>query len=914
MRWLYGTRARLRLLFARRAAESRMDEEIRLHIEMETERLVAEEGLAPGEARRRAMVAFGGVERCREEMRDGRGLPWLAGMQLDLALGWRMLLKHPGLSLVGVVGMAVAVGIGTFSFSIVSTLVGTTVPLDEGSRVVAIHNMDPYQRDVPRTHLHDLVTWDETLRAVDEFGAYRIMDRNLVTGEGRPEPVRIAEMTASGFRLARVPPLLGRYFNDGDEQPGEAPVVVIGYSLWQSRFAGRRDVVGRTVQLGATRYTVVGVMPEGFAFPVNNRIWTPMRLNPLDFGRGEAPAVQVFGRLAPGATVEQAQAQLTGIGRQLSAAHPATHEHIRPRVLPYARAFLEDPQLAWVFYLAQLSVSMILVVIGINVAILVYARTATRAGEIAVRTALGASRGRVVAQLFAEAFVLSATAAAVGLAGGWLALGRANALVERMGREQLPFWWDFRVSTGTVLYALGLAVLGAVVVGVVPALKATRRDVQANLQQLGPGGSGMRLGRSWTVLVVAQVAVSVALLPLAIAGTGNWLRVRSAGPGFPAAEYVAAPLHLDREGVGTDDPAADGAEFGARYAALQAELVRRLEAEPGVADVVLATALPGNEPFMRVEVEGKSAAHRAAARAGSEASLTQVGRVDRDYFAAFGVPLLTGRGFQPGDVAAAAATAPGAERTRAVIVNRAFVDKVLDGADPLGRRIRPAVRPDDVGTERSHWYEIVGVVPDFPHAANLQREREPKLYHPLVHDATHPATVIVRTRGVPAGSLADRLRDVAVAVDPMLRLGSIETLDNTLQAEATLDRAIVLAVVLVIVSVVLLSSAGIYALMSLTVTRRRREIGVRSALGAGTRGLVGSVLSRAMGQIAAGIAVGCGVAALLDHALSGGWTGGRGAGSLVAVAVLMTAVGLAAALEPARRALRISPTEALKAE
>ncbi|HEU0079726.1 MAG TPA: ABC transporter permease, partial [Longimicrobiaceae bacterium] len=542
MSLLQGTRARLRLLFARRAAESRMDEEMRFHVEMETERLVREAGLDRDEARRRALVAFGGVERYREEMREGRGLAWLGGLLLDLRLGWRMLVKYPGLSLVGVVGMAVAVGIGTFSFSIIYTLVGTTVPLDGGGRIVAIDNMDPYGRDAPETHLQDLATWREALRAVEELGAYRMVDRNLITREGRPEPVRVAEMTASGFRVARVPPLLGRHFDDRDERKGETPVVVIGYSVWQSRFAGRRDVVGRTIRLGATPHTVVGVMPEGFAFPVNNRIWTPLRLSPLDYARGEAPAVEVFGRLAPGAGVGQAQAQLAVVGRRLASAHPATHEQLRPRVLPYARAFLEDPQLAWVFHLAQLFISMILVVIGVNVAILVYARTATRTGEIAVRTALGASRRRVVAQLFAEALVLSATAAAVGLVGGWLALRQVNALIERMGGEQMPFWWDFGISPGTVLYVAGLAVLGAVVVGVVPALKATRRDVQASLQQLGPGGSGMRLGRSWTILVVAQVAVSVAVLPLAIAGTSAWLRVRTAGPGYPAAEYLAASL------------------------------------------------------------------------------------------------------------------------------------------------------------------------------------------------------------------------------------------------------------------------------------------------------------------------------------------------------------------------------------
>jgi predicted permease len=891
-----------------------MEEEIRLHIDMETERLEREEGLDPGEARRRALVAFGGVERCREELREGRGLAWLGAMKLDLWLGWRMLAKYPGLSLVGVVGMAVAVAVGTVSFGIIYTFVGSTVPLDEGDRVVAIqnHTRTGY---ADGTHLHDLATWREGLRAVKDFGAYRMVDRNLITGEGRPEPVRIAEMTASGFRVARVPPLLGRHFNDEDERKGAAPVAVIGYTVWRSRFAGQPDVVGRTIRLGATPHTVIGVMPEGFAFPVNNRIWTPLRLDPLDYERGEAPPVEVFGRLAPGATLGGAQAQLEVIGKRLAAVHPASHEHVRPWVLPYARAFLEFPAMAWALHLAQLGISMIMVVIGTNVAILVYARTATRTGEIAVRTALGASRRRVVAQLFTEALVLSATAAAVGLAAGWFALRQADAVISRMGGEQLPFWWDFGVSPGTVLYVAGLAVLGAVVVGVVPALKATRRDVQASLQLLGPGGSGMRLGWRWTALIVAQVAVSVALLPLAIAGTGNWLRVRAAGPGFPAAEFLAAPLHLDREGDATDAPAEPATGSGTRFATLQAELVRRLEAEPGVADVVLASAAPGADRFDYVEAEGASDAARPGTPAptGGAGHRVWASRVGLDFFSAFGIPLLAGRLFQAADAAAAG---PGAVQTP-VVVNRSFVDKVLGGGDPLGRRVRPVAEgggadPEEV--RREPWYEIVGVVPDFPRPSNLQRQVEPRMYHPLVPAATHPVTVIVRVRGAPAASFAGRLRELTVAVDPMLRLGSVGTLDDTLDAEGTLDRAILLAAVLVILSVLLLSAAGVYALMSLSVTRRRREIGIRSALGAGPRVLVRSVLSRAMAQIAAGIAVGFGVAAVMDDAMQGGWTGGRGLLLLLSVAALMMAVGIAAAVGPARRALRIPPTEALKAE
>lgn len=912
MSWLEATRARARLLFARRAAESRMNAEFRFHIEMETDRLVREAGVDPDEARRRALAAFGGVENHKEALRSDRGLAWLGGMSLDLRLGLRMLVKYPGLALVAVIGMAAAVAIGAVSFGIIYTIADATLPLDAGDRVVAIQNLKAGSDDEGRaTQLHDLVTWREELQAVEALGAYRTVDRNLITRDGRPEPVRIAEMTASGFRIARVAPLKGRYFNDDDERPGAPPVVVIGYTVWQNRFGGRPDVVGRTLQLGATTHTVVGVMPAGFAFPINNRVWTPLRLDPSRFERGKAPAIQVFGRLAPNATLEDAQTQLATIGQRLAAAYPASHERVRPRVLPYTRAFLDNPEFAWVFHLAEVLIAMILVVIGTNVAILVYARTATRTGEIAVRTALGASRGRIVAQLFAEAVVLSAAAAMVGVVAAWFAFQQVNARLPQFGAEQIPFWMHFRLSPAVLLYVAGLTVLGAVIIGVVPALKATRRKVSASLQQLAPGGgAGMRLGRTWTVLIVAQVAIAVAILPITLDGVVKLVSRKLAAPALTTKEFVRASLYLDREGVGTDDREVFGAAFSARYANLQAELVRRLEAEPGVYDVVLAADAPGAEPKVRLDVERAPSAttpgaNPVAAAASVAGHLVGVGQVGLDFFDGFDVPILAGRGFGPGDVSPNATT---------VIVNRSFVRHVLGGGDPLGRRVRPAVRDEmsAARVERGPWYEIVGVVPDFPPVADTTVS-QPRMYHPMVPGTVHPVTLAVRVSGAAPATFADRLRAITVAVDPMLRLGDVGTLGETVELERELDEGILVAVAVLTLSMVLLSAAGIYALMSVTIARRRREIGIRAALGAGPRSLLVSVLSRAAGQIAIGIVVGVGIVVLAQSAGSDGMSG-RIVVLLMTVGALMTAVGLLAALGPARRALRIQPTEALKME
>ena len=888
-----------------------MTEEFAFHLDMEAERLVREHGLEPGEARRRALAAFGGVENHKEALRSDRGLAWLAGMSLDLKLGLRMMLKSPGLTLIGVLGLSVAVAIGAAAFGIISNFIAGSLPLDEGDRIVAIQNLNSGSDDRGRPlHLHDLTTWRADLRAVGTIGAYRTLDRNLITLEGRPEPVRIAEMTASGFRIARVPPLIGRYFDDEDERKGAPPVVVIGYNVWQNRFSGDSAVIGRTLRLGATQHVVIGVMPEGFAFPINNKIWTPLKLDAADYERGKAPALYVFGRLAPGATLGDAQSQAETIALRMASAYPATHAHVRTWVTTYARVFVEQPQIAWGFYLAQVLVTMLLVVIGTNVAILVYARTASRTGEIAVRTALGASRRRIVAQLFAEALVLTTMASAVGLAGAWYALREVGTYITQVGGDQTPFWWKFGISLGTVLYVIGLAVLAAAIVGVLPALKATQRRVHLTLQHLGSGGLGIRLGRTWTVLIVAQVAVAVALLPVVVYGvvvqaTRNQA---PAGPEIPTRDWVTASLRLDRETVGTDDFPENDARSSARYASVVAEMIRRVSVEPGVADVVLASAAPGDDRRTQFEVETAPRRPNDGRDTMPVTNPVAAARVEVDFFRAFGVPLFAGRGFQAGDLASG---------SNVVIVNQSFVKAFFAGADPLGRRVREAARGregDPGATPAGPWNEIVGVVADFPSKDSELASIAPRIYRPLDPKAAEDVTIAVRVKGAAPVAFGGRLREVAVGVDPMLRLADVRVLDNAQSLEQVGNRYIFLAIVLVTASVILLSSAGIYALMSFTIARRRREIGIRSALGAGPRSVLVGVLRKAAGQIALGIVIGTVVA--------GGTLVGMGVDKddtagfmvLLSVAVFMSAVGVAAAFGPARRALRIQPTEALRTD
>lgn len=825
---------------------------------------------------------------------------------LDIKLGARMLVKYPGLALVGGLGMAVAIAIGAcFSVTMYSYF-RPTLPLDEGGRIVGIQNWDAAANEQEHRALHDFVTWREELESVDDLGAFRDIERNLIAPGGPVEPVDVAEITATGFRVARVPPLLGRPIVEADEREGAPPVVVIGYDVWRARFASDPAIVGRIVRLGNTAHTVVGVMPEGFEFPVNHGFWTPLHTDPSKYERRQGPAITIFGRLAPGATLGDAQTELTMIGRRTAAAFPETHGQIRPRVLPYTALFIDGWTLAELRFL-QILVSTLLVVICVNVATLVYARTATRQGEIVVRNALGASRRRIVAQLFAEALVLSAAAAAAGLGIAWLALRLVGDFVAQLGG--IPFWVDLRLSSGTVGYVLGLAALGAVIVGVVPAVQATGHRVASGLRQLG-GGTGMQLGRTWTLLIVAQVAFAVAALPMAVFYAQQFISYGTAEPGFAAEEFLTASLVLDRETPPSREADAYQREFTSRFTAVQSELARRLKAEPGVADVTFSLSLPSQEPTVWIEVDGLQTPAQVTpgkgVRSGTAGHEARFNRVDLDFFDTYDVPVLTGRRFQSGDLGTAAT---------AVIVNRAFVQQILGGGNALGRRVRYVGRGADVApdnVELGRWYEIVGVVADLPANPMEPGLARGKMYHPLAPGQAHPVSLSLRVKGGDPAIFTGRLREVASALDPTLRSRNPLPLDRVLRQNQGPMRLTALALAIATGSVLLLSAAGIYALMSFTVTRRRREIGIRTALGAHPRQIVAAIFSRALRQLVIGVVVGVLAAVQLEKLTEGALVAGKVAVLLPAVATLMMAVGILAMIGPARRVLLIQPTEAFR--
>ena len=914
--------SRLRGAVTRRRSDSDLADELASHLELAEEELRAE-GRSRREAARLARVRFGGATQAMADLRAQRGLPGIDTWWLDLKLGLRMLRKSWGLTLVGGLGMTVAISIGVFVFFVSELLLDSTLPLDEGDRVVALQTWDATSQRRAPTRLADFERWRESLQQVVEVSAFETVERNLVSNDGAAEPVEVAEITASGFRLARVAPRLGRALVEADESRDAPPVVLIGHGVWRSRFDSDPEVVGRTLRLGAATHTIVGVMPEGFAFPVNHSLWVPLRLGEPGSGRTlrAPPMGSVFARLAPGASLDTARAELLTVGllppsptaeevADPRREDPPRGETLHPRVVPYPFGFTGDfeaDQVRWVLRIVLLLITLLLVPPCANVAILVYARTVMRQEELSTRFALGASRARVVGQLFLELLVLAAASAAVALLG----VRSFFRFMEARQDATLPFWLDFGLTAETVAFTVGLAVLAAAIASLVPALQATRRLSGAALRGLSTR-SALGLGAIWTALVVGQVAFSLAVLPAALEMAWGTLRTGILGPGFAAEEWLSARLAIDENARG--DESAD-----VRVGAVRDELARRLAGEPVVRGVAFAANVPGEEPWIRVEVEGRENSE-VGLISGKE--LVQVNRVDDRFFELFRIRPLTGRLLDASDQRSDAVS---------VVVDRTFVEQLIGDGNPLGRRLRYRRGPqgDDDSQSRSHrWYEIVGVIDSLP--AN---KTNGKVFHPAAAafggertaitgeeaSAAEPSstigaasTVLVRIGTEPVEP-AERLREIGLAIDPNLRIDDVRTLEAIYREQAFGNNLGSTILGVVTLSVLLLSAAGIYALMSFTVNRRRREIGIRAALGAPPGRLLTAVFRRALRQLGIGAAIGILAAYLLRRSLPivqfGGW---EIPGVVPAAALLMVAIGLAAALGPSRRGLRIDPLKELR--
>jgi putative ABC transport system permease protein len=872
-----------------RRTDHDLQRELAGHLAFAEDELVRQ-GHSPAEAARLARASAGGRVQALEALRDQRGLPWLSSSWLDIKLALRLLIRNWGLTLVGGLAMSVAIGIAAVVFAAFDVIMWAKLPLDDGDRMVAIQIWDREAGERRDAQWRDVERWRDSLRSIDEVGVFQAIRRNVIAPDGSVELAAIAGISATGLQMARVPAQVGRVIVDADLAAGAAPVIVIGHDVWRRRFAGTHDVIGRELRLGDTVHTIVGVMPDGFQFPLNFRYWVPLQPQANALLRNTGPEGVVFGRLAADATIARAHAEVSALGILPTMTARPNAEATGARVVPYTFAFtgdFEPGELGLAWSLSSFVLFLLLLPPCANIAILNYARTVTRQQEFAARHALGGSRARIVFQLFIESLVLTAAAALVAL----LILRVVSVVVD--GRLQQmpggpPFWMSFDISYRTLIFVGALAVAGAAVSGLVPALQATGRLARLGAGALA-GRTSLRLGATWTTLVIAQVAFSVGVLPLAMELGWGTLRTSAIGPGFAAEQYATARV----------------AHEGGRSVLLgnrQRELEQRLHADPGFLGVAAALQPPGEEPWVFVDIEGRETPTEVinGKLPGFAARFNQV---DAAFFDVYQVPTLAGRGFNEGDATAEA---------DAVIVNRNFADTIVPGGNALGHRFRYVRAMDGEwpgGPQADRWYEVVGVVGNLPVSTDARIA-----YHAVTEGQLYPAQLQLRLRGDRAG-LAERLRDIAASIDPALHVDEVRTLAEIYREHRFGDNLGVITIGAITGSVLLLSAAGLYALMAFTVAQRRREIGIRSALGAQPGELVAAVFKRAFLQIGAGAAIGLLTARLVGRYVPIEQIGGLPIpGILPGSAVFMLLVGVLAAFGPARRGLRIDPTEALRSE
>ena len=886
--------------------EAEMNDEFRTHMEMRADDL-KRTGLTSSAARRQARLEFGSTERYKDEARASRGLKrvdQLGVSWLDFKLGFRMLARYPGLTLVGGLSMAFAIWVGAGAFELIKQVLSPTLPFSEGDRIVGLQNWDIKENSEHRQSLHDFVTWREQLKTVEDLGAFQMRQRNLVTASGEAEPVEVAEISASAFRVTRVAPLLGRTLVAGDEDPAAPLVIVIGHDIWQRRFAGDPRIVGQTVSLGTTPATIVGVMPPKYGFPFAQSLWVPLRLNPLEYERGAGPGINMFGRLAPGASMKSAQAELETLGRRASADFPRTHEHLRPEVKSYAQSLMNIPGIAAMLIgSSNLLLVLLVVLICGNVALLMFARAATRENEITVRTALGASRSRIIMQLFSEALVLSGLAAAIGLSAASVGIRWTMHVVqaEILDGAPLPFWISDRLSPSTIIYVLMLTLIGSLICGVLPALKVTS-GLQDRLRAAGAGGGGLRFGGIWTLVIVSQIAVTVVFPVMGVALRAEQNTVATFDVGIPDRSYLSARIDMDRErSQATGDTSR--AAYLARFASSYEELHRRLATVSGVRSVTVAERLPRMyHPFRFVEIDDGMKApldpRWSAYRVSSAA-------VAPDYFEVMDAPIRTGRAFTQSDMSPDA---------RTIIVNESFVKTVFGGANPIGRRVRYIYTEEDPGefanAKPGPWYQVIGVTKDLGMGYEAGKNRG--IYHPL-SDTVTSIHVAIRTYGPPE-EFGPRLRAIALAVNPALRVSRIMPIYRLSEAELQFYDFWLLLTGLVSGLAILLSLSGIYAVMSFTVSRRTREIGIRIALGASSRKLVAVIFRRPMIQVGLGVLVGTIAIAVMLFGASEGNMELKWLFWLFGYSLVMLGVCLLACIVPTRRALAVQPSEALRSD
>ena len=877
--WRAEVRARLAGANLNAADAAELVEEVAQHLEQHFIELAATIGATAARERLLAQLrdeAFdGAVAGKRRRAMQGRWHFWRWSSVLrDGRYGVRSLRRNPATLVAGSTALALGIGLTAMMFSIIYGLLIKGLPYDDPSRIAVVKYIDPHRPGVDApVPLEDFAQYRAEQRPFEIFAAYSMATVN-VSGGDRPDRLQAARVTPGVIEASRVRPALGRTFGADDAEPGAPSTAILSNALWRDRFASNLAVVGQVVRVNGRPHAIIGIMPPDFAFPENARLWVPEQRDVRTVGSGDGPMVIVVGRLRLGESYENANAEFTGLAKRVTANRTNADSTLRMVVLPFVRASV-NPRFYTLMSAMLAAVFLVLLVACANVANLLLDRTANRTREIGIRVALGASRLAIVRQSLVESAILAGVAAVIGTLVAQIGLMVFNRAV---AQSPTPlFWMDVRLHPVVLAFVVVVAISASFVSGVLPSIQSARLDINTVLKDESQAASSLRIGRLSRAIVVVEIAISSAILLASGFLTRSIVNLRDVRPGFVTDGIVTARVTLTTT---------DSVRERHFFTTLDRELSRT--------GAYLGNALPGAGWIQHhAAIEGRSYTRA------QELPVVRTLAVTPGFFSIFHVPILRGRGITAADRAGAAGAA---------VVSESFVRRHFAKVDPIGQRVR--VSSDSTAP----WLTIVGVMPTL-FAATFDDPWPPEMITSFWQQPRMTsAALAVPSRG--DASTAAHLREIIAAIDPETPVYAIESMTDVMKQPLWFFHIFATIFVVFGVAALVLSSIGLYAVMTFSVSRRVREMGIRLALGATARDVVGLVMRQGMTQIVVGMAIGFLVGSGIVQIARGALFGVRPNDPLVLglVAAVLGGTAVLACFVPALRATRVDPVVTLRAE
>ena len=878
----------LRRWFSRKGWEREMNEELRDHIEKQTAENVAA-GMTPQEARRQAVLQFGGVEAVKEDCREQRRGFWLETFWTDVRYGLRMLRKSPGFTAVAVLTLTLGIGANTAIFSVVQGVLLAPLPYREPDRLVLVWQNNLTLKHVMSVSYPDFLDWQRNARSFQQVAAFDWEDRDL-TGPGTPEHLNGKQFSSGFLGTLGVKPILGREFSPEEDKRGGAPVVIISNRLWRNRFAGSTEAIGKPTTLDGVAYTIVGVLPSEFRLIGDEAdVYTPLgQGDPIIYGDRTIHSILCIARLKPGVTLAQSDAEMGAVQEHQDQLYPSADRGLGASVKPLKHEFVEDVSGTLLMLLG--AVGIVLLIACANVANLLLARSAARRREFAIRSALGANRARIVRQLVTESVLLSLVGGTLGLAVAKWGVGPVLAAVPR----GLPRSENIGVNVSVLLFALGVSVAVGILFGLAPALKSSKADLQSSLKEGGRGSPGAH-HRAQSSLVIVQMALTLVLLIGAGLLFRTIRRLWEVNPGFDARHVIAFNVGLS--------PSARKTVSSTRIAYQQ--LIERIRNIPGVQAADLTVLFPLSEhqnigPFWVGSQEPASSA---------QAPRALYYWTGPDYLRTMGIPLLRGRFFTEADTASSEPV---------ILIDSVLAHAYFPDRDPVGQAMTIP-----------HWgpVRVIGVVGHVRHwglderGAYTQNQiyacvyQFPDDWAPIFY---RRMTVVVNTP-LDTATVMPAIKAAVYGASDDQTVYEVQALQETLSKSLSSQRFPMILLGVFAGLALLLASIGIYGVISYSVAQRVHEIGIRMALGAHEPDVFRMIVGQGLRLVLVGLAIGAAAALILTRLISSFSHLLYGVGTsdpltFGAVSLVLTGAAILACYIPARRATRVDPIIALRYE